>query len=104
MFLHGVVKGQLQDLRAKIGGVAGKIAFRPAPIGVLDDHTGEGEQPEVAAVGLDDLEPASFEQRGQIGFPRVPDLFAGQRRRRFLGIRGVGYSLCSISCYRICWS
>ena len=37
---HGVVEGQAEHLGKEVDGVAGQIAFGPAPIGVFDDQTG----------------------------------------------------------------
>jgi hypothetical protein len=44
----GVVEGQSQDLDVEVNGVAGQIAFGPAPIGVFDDKTGKGGQNKIA--------------------------------------------------------
>ena len=41
-FAHGVVEGQAEHLDKEVDGVAGEVALGPAPIGVLDDETGEG--------------------------------------------------------------
>ena len=37
---HGIVEGQAEDLDMKVNGVAGQVAFGPAPVAVFDDETG----------------------------------------------------------------
>ena len=39
---HGVVEGQAKNLDVEVNGVAGQIAFGPAPVAVFDDETGIG--------------------------------------------------------------
>ncbi|MBE0541267.1 MAG: hypothetical protein IH623_07775 [Verrucomicrobia bacterium] len=41
-WVHGVVEGQAQDLDVEVNGVAGEVAFGPAPITVLDDDVPKG--------------------------------------------------------------
>ena len=47
----------------EVNGVAGQIAFGPAPIGVFDDQTGKGGQNKIARLPCDELKPALLEQR-----------------------------------------
>lgn len=47
---HGVVEGQAEDLDVEVNGIAGKIAFRPAPVAVFDDETGIGGQNKIAGL------------------------------------------------------
>jgi hypothetical protein len=54
--LHGLVKGEAQDLNKEVNGVAGPVPLGPAPIAVFDDQAGKGGQQEVAR--------ALFEQLG----------------------------------------
>ena len=46
---HGVVEGQAEDLDEEVDGVAGQIAFRPAPVAVFDDEAGIGGQGKLPA-------------------------------------------------------
>ena len=39
---HGVVEGEAENLDVKVDGVAGEVAFGPAPVGVFEDETGIG--------------------------------------------------------------
>ncbi len=81
-FAHGVVEGPAEHLDKEVDGVAGEVALGPAPVGVLDDETGEGWQLEVADVTFDERELSVLEQRNQGRLPGRPDLFAGPARRR----------------------
>jgi len=73
---HGVVEGQAEDLEVEVNGIAGKIAFRPAPVAVFDDETGISWQNKIAGLARDDLEAALLQQRNQRGQPGRADLFA----------------------------
>ena len=42
---HGVMEGQAEDLDMKVNGVAGQVAFGPAPVAVFDDETGIKPEP-----------------------------------------------------------
>jgi len=42
------MKGQAEDFDAKVDGVAGQIALRPAPVGVFDDQSRIVGQQEIA--------------------------------------------------------
>jgi hypothetical protein len=55
------VEGQAEDLDAEVNGVAGEVAFRPAPVAVFDDETGKGGQNEIAGVLGEDLQFALLE-------------------------------------------
>ena len=46
--MHGFVEAHSQDSHAEVDGVAGQVAFGPAPVALLDDQTGIGGQSEVA--------------------------------------------------------
>jgi len=52
------VEGETKDLDVEVDGVAGQIAFGPAPIGVFDDEAGIDGQNEVAGLTWDDFESA----------------------------------------------
>ena len=86
---HGVVKGQAEDLDVEVNGVAGEVAFGPAPVGVFDDETGKGGQNKITRLTRDELETALLEQRRQRGEPGGADLLA--RPSGF--IEWVGHSL-----------
>jgi len=47
---HGLGKGQTQDLDEEVDGVAGPVAFGPAPIAVFGDQAGNGGQDQVAGL------------------------------------------------------
>ncbi len=66
---HGVVEGQAEDLDVKVNGVAGEVAFGPAPVGVFDDETRHGGQNKIAGLPCDELEAALLRQRRQRGEP-----------------------------------
>ena len=38
---HGVVEGQAEHLNMEVNGIAGEVAFGPAPIAVFDDESGK---------------------------------------------------------------
>jgi hypothetical protein len=71
---HGVVEGQAEDLDVEVDGIAGEIAFRPAPVAVFDDEAGIGGQAEVAGLAGDELESVLLQQRHQRGQPGGADL------------------------------
>jgi len=58
---HGVVERKAKHLDVEVDGVAGEVAFGPAPIAVFDDETGTGGQNEVVRLPCDDFESAFFE-------------------------------------------
>ena len=39
---HGVVEGEAEHLDMEVDGIAGEVAFGPAPIAVFDDESGIG--------------------------------------------------------------
>ena len=45
VFQTGVVEGEAGDLNVKADGVAGEVAFGPAPVAVLDEEAGRGGIP-----------------------------------------------------------
>ena len=59
---HGVVEGQAEDLDMEVNGVAGEVAFGPAPVAVFDDETGMGGRSKVVRLARDELEAALLEQ------------------------------------------
>lgn len=73
---HGVVEGQAKDLDVEVNGVAGQIAFGPAPVAVLDDEAGIGGQKVIARLAGDGLESALLEQWQQRSQPSGADLLA----------------------------
>jgi hypothetical protein len=60
----------------EVNGIAGEVAFRPAPVAVFDDEAGIGGQNIITGLACDDLEAALLEQRYQRGQPGGTDLFA----------------------------
>jgi hypothetical protein len=46
----------------EVNGVAGEVAFRPAPVTVFDDETRIGGQNEIAGLAFDELESPFLEQ------------------------------------------
>jgi len=74
---HGVVEGQAEDLDVEVNGVAGEVAFGPAPVAVFDDETGIGWQNKIAGLARNQLETALLKQRHQRCDPGGADLFAG---------------------------
>ena len=93
---HGVVEAHPEDLREEVDGVAGLVAFGPAPVAVFDDESGMGGQNKVARLVFDEGETAPLEQRNERGDSGGADLFAGPARpwvaRR---VRGGCHSLFS---------
>ena len=87
---HGVVEGQAEDLDTEVNGVAGEVALRPAPIGVLDDETGIGGQSKIARLAFDELESALLQQWKQGGQSCGADLIARPSGGVVAWIRGVG--------------
>ena len=73
---HGIVEGQAEHLDMEVNGVAGQIAFGPAPVAVFDDETGIGGQNKIAGRARNDLETALLEQRQQRREPGGADLLA----------------------------
>ena len=92
---HGVVEGQAEDLDVEVDGVAGEIAFGPAPVAVFDDEAGIGGQNKIAGLACDELESALLEQRNQRGQPGGADLFARPARALRTIKQWVGHSLFS---------
>jgi len=64
---HGIVEGMAKDLDGEVDGVAGQIAFRPAPVAVFDDEAGIGWQNKIAGRLDNELKPALLEQRHKHG-------------------------------------
>jgi len=89
---HGVVEGHAEDLEVEVNGVAGEVAFGPAPVTVLDDETGIGGQNKIAGLACDELESTFLEQRWQRSDPSGADLFTCPPD---VSKRGVGHSLFS---------
>ena len=56
------MEGQAQDLDKEVNGVAGQIAFGPAPVAVFDDEAGIGGQNKIACPAMAELHPVFFEQ------------------------------------------
>ena len=52
------MEGEAEDLDVKVNGIAGEVAFGPAPIGVLDEEAGIGGQNEIACLAFVELESA----------------------------------------------
>lgn len=69
-----------EDLHEEVNGVAGEVAFRPAPVAVFDDESGMGGHNKVARLVFDERESAPSEQRNERGHPGGADLFAGPAR------------------------
>ena len=59
---HGVVKRQAEHAHEEVNGVAGQIAFGPAPVTVFDDKAGISGQGKVARLAWEELHPVFFEQ------------------------------------------
>ena len=55
---HGVVEGQAKDLDVEVNGVAGEVAFGPAPVTVFEDETRKGGQDKIARLACEELESA----------------------------------------------
>jgi hypothetical protein len=55
---HGIVEGQAEHLDVEVNGVAGEVAFGPAPVTVFDDEAGIGGQNKIARLAFDELESA----------------------------------------------
>ena len=91
------MEGQAEDLDVEVNGVAGEVAFRPAPVAVFDDEAGIGGQTKITRLAGGELESAFFQERNQRGEPGGADLFAGPARggRPHGFKRWVGHSLFS---------
>ena len=93
---HGIVEGQAENLDVEVNGVAGQVAFGPAPVAVFDDETGISWQNKIAGLLGNELKPALLEQRHQRCQSGGADLFArppwALRTTRW---RWVGHSLFS---------
>ena len=94
---HGVVEGQAEDLDMEVNGVAGEVAFGPAPVGVLDDEAGIGGQDEIARLAGDEFEAPLLQERNQWNESGGADLLARPARslRTATTKRWVGHSLSS---------
>jgi len=73
---HGVVEGHAEDLEVEVNGVAGEVAFGPAPVTVFDDEARIGRQNKIACIPRKEFKSALLEQRNQRGQPCCADLFA----------------------------
>ena len=71
------MEGQAEHLDVEVNGVAGEVAFWPAPIAVFDDQAGIGRQNKIACVPRNEFKSALLEQRDQRGNAGGADLFAG---------------------------
>jgi hypothetical protein len=89
---HGVVEGKAENLDMEVNGVAGEVAFGPAPVSVLDDEAGKGGLNKIARFAFDELESALLEERNQRDQPCGTDLFA---RPAGISKRWVDHSLFS---------
>ena len=69
------MEGVAKDLDVEVNGVAGEVAFGPAPVIVFDDEAGVGGQSKIARLAGDELEPVLLQQRHQRGQPGCADLF-----------------------------
>ena len=90
-----------EDLDVEVDGVAGEVAFGPAPVTVFDDEAGIGGQNIIAGRLGNELKSALLEQRHQRCQPGGADLFArppvladGHHLRTTMR-RWVGHSLFS---------
>jgi len=91
-----VVEGQAEHLDMEVNGIAGQIAFGPAPVGVFDDEAGIGRQNKIAGLTRDELEAALLEQWRQRGEPGGADLLVRPPwALRTTMRRWVGHSLFS---------
>ena len=81
------MEGEAEDLDEKINGIAGHVAFRPAPVGVLYDETGIGGQYKITRLACDELESVFLQQRHERSQTRGADLLA-----RPAGIRQWDYA------------
>ena len=64
---HGVVEGQAEDLDMEVNGVAGQVAFGPAPVAVFDDEAGISGQNKIAGLACDELESAFLQAAEPVG-------------------------------------
>ena len=53
---HGVMEGKAEHLDMEVDGVAGQIAFRPAPVAVFHDEAGIDWQRKIARLADDELD------------------------------------------------
>jgi hypothetical protein len=60
----------------EVNGIAGEVAFGPAPEAVFDDETGIDGQNKVARLAFDELESAFLQEWNQWGQACGADLFA----------------------------
>jgi len=70
------VEGQAENLDMEVNGVAGQVAFGPAPVTVFDDEAGKGGQNKIARLVCDELKAAFFQERNQRGDAGGADLLA----------------------------
>ncbi len=82
---HGVVKGQAEHAHEEVNGVAGEIAFGPAPVTVFDDQAGISGQGKVARLAWEELHPVFFEQGHERCQAGGADLFTRPARLRGAG-------------------
>ena len=75
--VHGLVEREALDFDEEVDGVAGQIAFGPAPIAVLDEETAEGGDGKVTGFALAEGEAVFFQERSQLHFSGGADLFLG---------------------------
>jgi hypothetical protein len=59
------VEGQAEHLHVEVNGVAGQVAFGPAPVAVFDEEAGKGGQNEIARRAGDQFQTALLEQGRQ---------------------------------------
>jgi hypothetical protein len=64
----------------EVDGVAGEVAFGPAPVTVFYDQAGIGGQNKIARLAFDELESALLEERNQWDQPGGADFFARPAR------------------------
>ncbi len=58
---QGVVEGQAEDVDMEVNGVAGEVAFGPAPVTVFDNESGIGGQGKIARLPGDEFQSALLE-------------------------------------------
>ena len=59
------MEGEAENLDVEVDGVAGEVAFGPAPVAVVDDEAGIGGHNKVARLAFDELVSALLEEWNQ---------------------------------------
>ena len=91
---HGIMEREAEHQDVEVNGVAGQIAFRPAPVTVFDDEAGKGGQNKIARLAFDELESALLQEWDEWGQPGGADFFA-RPARPLTGITGGCHTLFS---------